>query len=99
MPPSVRLAEEEALYENGETRYDDGGTQQGEPEAAEIGRKCVCQIGAQHIEGGMGDVQDPHHAEDKGEAGGYEKGEHSVDEAMDPLDHVDRPIHQLAPVV
>ena len=66
-----------------------GATSRDEPEAPGGLDGRVGHVRPQHVEGGMGDVQDAHHAEHQRQPRGDEEQQHAVDEAVEPLGGVD----------
>ena len=64
--------------------------EQRQPEASGPGHELIAEVGGQHEKCGMGDVQDPHHAKDQGQAGRHQKEHHSVGESVYALSHIHR---------
>ena len=84
MAEFMDTSQEEALDQCADDEKDQGAQHQGHPELAGcLHDDGVRKIGAQHVHGGMGKVQDVHHPENKGEACRDEKKKSGVGQAVE----------------
>ena len=71
----------EAFYHGAQKAHDQWGKDQACPEAKMQGNG-IGEIGAQHIETGVGKIKYPHHTEDEREPAGQHEQEQPRDEAI-----------------
>ena len=90
----VQVAEEQPFEDEAEQRGQRHAGQQLEQElVAEQGRQGPGQVGADHVEAAMGEVDDAHDAEDEGQAAGDEEQQQAVLHGVEALCEEGREVH------
>jgi len=94
MPKDMDLPQQNALDKSADNTQANGSQDKAGPKAARPGDQGIGKIGADHVEGRMGNIQDAHHAEHEGEARGHQEEEHPVNETMHRLNQINRSTHE-----
>jgi hypothetical protein len=85
MAELVHPAQGKAFEQRAQAADGQGRQHQGRPEVHHAG-DAVAQVGAHHVEAGVGEVEHPHHAEDEGEPGTQHEEQQPV---ADPVEQGD----------
>ena len=54
--------------------------------ASSLSTTCEPDVGTEHVEGAVGEVEDPHDAEGQGEAGSQQKEDERIRQPVEPRD-------------
>ena len=92
--------QEKALDQSADDKQNHRTDQQGQPELSRgMHHDGIGKIGAQHVHGRMGEVQNVHHAEDQRESRGNEKKKPGIGQSVEKEDgnitHVSTPLFRL----
>jgi hypothetical protein len=82
-------------HEAEQGREQHAGHQHGDEMVAEQRRHQVGQVGADHVEAAMGEVDHAHDAEDEGQAAGDQEQQQAVLDRIEALDQESRDIHRV----
>jgi hypothetical protein len=74
----MNFPEEKSFHQNSKKGGGHRRQEQGRPEISSKGQKLVAEIGGKQEESGMGEVQNVHHAENHGKAGGHQEKDHPI---------------------
>jgi hypothetical protein len=85
----VGLTKESTFYQDAENSYRWGSDEKAKPEVVQIERDRISQIGPQHVEGRVSNIQYIHQPEDQRKTRSNQKKEQTVSKSMNRLHQVD----------
>ena len=88
MPSFISLAQEKALDQDAQGADKERTNDETEPEVSEEACDRIGEIGPEHVERGVGQVQYAHHPENEGQTRCHEKQEHPVHQTVDSLNRI-----------
>ncbi len=95
----VEKAHHQPLEDDSEDEGDGNAGGDAEPETRDDARERECEVRAEHVEAAVREVDDPHDAEDEGQAARDEEEQQPVLHRVQDLDEKDRRFHDGRPAI
>ncbi|MCY1537373.1 hypothetical protein D9M68_728640 [compost metagenome] len=91
----VKVPEQQPFQRPAQRHGEQRAHHDGQHQAVELRGQKPGEVGAQHVETAMGQIDHPHDAEDQGEAGGQHEQQQAVLQAVEQLDQEVGEVHRF----